>query len=629
MKQWLRLRGLAPVPVLILLVAATTWLYAPGIHGPALLDDRSSIAVLEDLGANRPAALDRVLGDGSGPLGRPVAMATFVAERLWLGTDLATSKTVNIVLHGVNGVLVAWLFTLLLRSARYPHAAWLGVLGGGLWLASPLFVSTVLYVVQRMAMLATTFMLLALIAYSYWRERFIRGRSHAWLAALVPMCVLLAIYSKEPGIVVLPVLVLLELLWFGCRNPDDGRNLWLWRGCWILLAGGAVLVAGVFLLVPEWLLAHYRLREFTLGERLLTETRILWDYVGQLLWPEVSRMGLYHDDIVLSRSLTDPASTAFAVAGWVVVALLLAVARRWSLGRRVAFCMLLFLVGHSTESTVLPLELYFEHRNYFPAIGLFLLPVLMMAAVARRWPVLAPPLLAWLGVAILLLALQTSSQVQVWSDSRLLRFNQLIAHPHSFRANADMAVLYAHASALAPALEYSRRAHAAGTERRGDHYIRNLALACIAGSPLPSEMQPGLGALEGTRPLSSVATMHALVDMLQDGRCPQLDGVEIADQLALVYLRPDTQATAAANMYSMLAVLENALERYDNAYLYTARFRAQVPDSTRGLLMQLHFTTALGKVEEAQALKQHLLALRERGVLTVAEEQTLALYLEH
>ncbi|QIB66625.1 hypothetical protein [Kineobactrum salinum] len=628
MRQALGFGAWAPLLVLVLLLVAVSWLYAPGIHGPALLDDRSSIAVLGDLGVTPRVALDQILGDGSGPLGRPVTMATFVAERFWPDADVATSKTVNIILHGINGVLVVWLFTLLLRSERYPHAFWLGVLGGGLWLASPLFVSTVLYVVQRMAMLATTFMLLALIAYIYWRQRFVRGRSHAWLAALVPACVLLAVYSKESGVVVLPVLVLLELLWFGCRNPDGGRNPWLWRGCWILSAGGAALVVAVFLLVPERLLAHYSLREFTLDERLLTEARILWDYLGQLLWPEVGRMGLYHDDIVVSRSLTDPASTGLAVVGWALVGLLLIIGCRWSLGRQVSFCVLFFLAGHSTESTVLPLELYFEHRNYFPAIGLFLVPALLAATVARRWPVLASPLLAWLGVAILLLTLQTSSQVQLWSDSRLLRFHQVIAHPHSFRANADMAVLYAQAGALSPALEYSRRAHEAGTEQRGDRYIRNLALACIAGKALPVDAQPGPRSLESARPLSSVATMHVFVDMLQDGRCPQLDWIDIANRLASVYLRPGAGATAAADMYSVLAVLENALERYENAYRYTVRFLASEPNNTRGLLMQLHFTTALGKVEEARILKQQLLALQASGELSVADQQTLALYLE-
>jgi hypothetical protein len=39
--------------------------------------------------------------------------------------------------------------------------------------------------------------------------------------------------------------------------------------------------------------------------------------------------------------------------------------------------------------------------------------------------------------------------------------------------------------------------------------------------------------------------------------------------------------------------------------------------------------TALGKVMEANAVKASLLAMQERGQLTVGEQQTLSLYLEN
>jgi tetratricopeptide (TPR) repeat protein len=609
-----------------LLLAATAWLYAPGVHGPALLDDRTSVTLLETDVDSRQR-VEQVFGDGSGPLGRPVTMATFVAERALVGDDLRWSKAINIALHLLNGLLLAWLIHRLLRAAGYSQLVAVALLAAGLWLVSPLWVSTVLYAVQRMAMLACTFMLLALIAYTYWRERYSAGEGGSLRLALVLVCAALAVFAKENGVVVLPVLLLLELLWYGCRRAGrvDKGMLYLVLGALVL---GGVFVLAVFALAPGRFLGHYALREFTLVERVLTQSRILWDYIGQLVWPEVARMGLYHDDVVLSRSLMHPIATLHALLAWCAALLLAAAVSGFPLGRRVAFCLLLFLVGHSIESTVLPLELYFEHRNYFPGIALFLLLALLLAELAQRWPKVAAPVGACFGLALVALSFNTSSQVEIWANSYLLRFNQINAHPASFRANADMAVMYARAGSLDRALEYSAVAHANSREREGDHYLRNLALSCMAGQPLPASAGTIASALDAPRPLSSVATLHVLVRMLQNEQCTQLDRPAIADAFARVYLRPEAGATASANIYALLAVLENALGRYANAYEYTAQFLAQAPGTPRGLLMQLHFSTALGKVSEAEALKRQLLTLQAAGALTVSDQETLALYLE-
>ncbi|HAN29681.1 MAG TPA: hypothetical protein DCP75_18530 [Haliea salexigens] len=608
------------------LLAATAWLYAPGIHGPALLDDRTSVTLLETDVDSRQL-VEQVLGDGSGPLGRPVTMATFVVERALLGADLRWSKAINIALHVINGVLLAWFILLLLRGSGYSGSLAVALLAAGLWLVSPLWVSTVLYAVQRMAMLACTFMLLTLIAYLHWRAAYVRGQSGVWRLLVVGGCAVLAVFAKENGIVVLPVLLLLELLWFGCRRSGvvDRRLLAIALG---LLALGTLFVVSVFLVVPERFLAHYSLREFTLEERLLTQGRILWDYLGQLVWPQTARMGLYHDDVLLSHSLTDPVATLHALLAWGGVLVAAAVTSGFVLGRRVAFCILFYLVGHSVESTVLPLELYFEHRNYFPGIAVFLLAALLLAELQQRWRRVAAPVMAYLALGLVVLSFNTSSQVEIWSNSYLLRFNQINAHPTSFRANADMAVMFARAGSLERALEYSARAHEHTRERAGDRYMRNLALSCIAGQPLSATQEPNRQALVAERPLSSVPTLHTLVKMLQNDECRHLDRSALADTFAAVYLRPQAEATASGNIYALLAVLENALGRYANAYEYTARFLAESPQATRGLLMQLHFSTALGKVEEADDLKQRLLLLQDAGALSVVDQETLALYLE-
>ena len=326
--------------------------------------------------------------------------------------------------------------------------------------------------------------------------------------------------------------------------------------------------------------------------------------------------------------MTNPVATLHALLAWGGVLFAAAVSSGFVLGRRLAFCILFYLVGHGVESTVLPLELYFEHRNYFPGIAVFLLAALLLAELQQRWRRVAAPVMAYLALGLVVLSFNTSSQVEIWANSYLLRFNQINAHPTSFRANADMAVMFARAGSLERALEYSARAHEHTRERTGDHYMRNLALSCIAGQPLSATQEPNRQALVAERPLSSVPTLHTLVKILQNDECQHLDRSALADTFAAVYLRPQAEATASGNIYALLAVLENALGRYANAYEYTALFLAESPQATRGLLMQLHFSTALGKVEEADDLKQRLLLLQDAGALSVVDQETLALYLE-
>ncbi len=217
----------------LVLVAATAWIYWPGITGPELLDDRSSVLVIDDLQSRPELAFDYVFGDRSGLFGRSVSMTSFVLEKLYLDEGISGSKKVNIVLHLLNGSLVIWLFWLLFRFLDVTGYRWLAVILGAIWLLHPLLVSTVLYVVQRMAMLSTFFMLLASISYVYWRLGLIAGKGATMLRFLpVPVFFVVALLAKENAIVLVPTLLLLEVLCLQCAGRD---------GKTIQMAAGSVL----------------------------------------------------------------------------------------------------------------------------------------------------------------------------------------------------------------------------------------------------------------------------------------------------------------------------------------------------------------------------------------------------
>jgi hypothetical protein len=618
------------VSLALLLLIISGWIYFPGAAGPALLDDHSSVAVIPDLGTSPELAWDYILGDSSGPLGRPVSMASFVIESLLSERSIETSKQVNISLHLLNGCLVIWLFALLFRHIEVPGAMGFAVLLGAAWLLSPLFVSTVLYVVQRMAMLAATFMLLAMIAYCHWRNYIFKGKLRFDLMLAIGLSFVLAIFAKENAIVLVPLLLLLEALWFEFKNADGQV---VPRSKYVTLAVIGIGAAVVFLILifgQELYLGGYRHRYFSFSERLLTETRILWDYIGQVYLPDVQRMGIYHDDQVLSKSLFDPISTLYAVLAWTFVAIAWVILLRWRYGRYLAFAVAFFLVGHSTESTVFPLELYFEHRNYFPGIGLFLGIGIILGCLVRKYPQMKSPLLGYLVLYAILLASQTSSQVQIWSNRPLLIMDTLNAHPLSSRANADMAVYMAQLGDIEAARHYSARSFSnTKNERSGDYALRDLALSCVVNEPVDGAVFDRLGIDNSSRPFGSVTTLLTLVRLLQDDVCPEFDRLAFADRMAEIFLVDGYPNKGASNIYSSLAVLENALKRYGNAYDYIGRFMILSPGNTRGLLMKLHFATALNKKQDAEMVKAQLQNMGNRGKLTVGEKQTLSLYLEN
>ncbi len=594
-----------------------------------LLDDRAVLLPLSELQENPSLAWDFVFEESSGLLGRAVSMATFVFEKMYLGDSIATTKKINIALHLFNGGLVAWLFYLLFSHLRTPSCGALALVLAAIWLLSPIYASTVLYAVQRMAMLSTTFALAACIAYCYWRTSLSLGREKYSNLVICAGLLTLGLFSKENALVTVPIILLIETLWYQFEDAR-GKPIPRLRSVTLgLIIAGAVGLLVVFIAQYDELAGRFGSRPYTLEERLFTQLPVLWDYVSQTYWPQVQRMGIYHDDVPLSRSLLQPVTTFYAFLGWLAVLALAAVLSFKRVGRYCVLGLLWFLVGHSMEAGPFSLELYFEHRNYLPGVGLVLLLGVFYHLLIGKWRDLSAPVLTYFWIYAGLLAVFTASQVQVWSSRPLLIFNHYNSHPQSYRAITDMSVLMAKLGDMDAAREYSRQSYEASVhERSGDQLIRNLALSCIADRTVEAEVFESLGTDHPRRPFRSPSGLLLLVRMLQNGECDSFDRIAFADRMAQIFLAPDADATANKTVHYALASLENVLQRYANALSYTELFLAQSPSNTDGLLMKLHFTTALGKQGMRQEVISRLQQFDEQGKLTVREQQTLQLYLE-
>ncbi|MDE2197136.1 MAG: hypothetical protein KGJ56_08105 [Gammaproteobacteria bacterium] len=354
--------------------------YLPGLHGPFVFDDVVNILQnraldIHSLSWNQLA--QAALSSNAGPLQRPLSMLSFALNVYFGGLDAYAFKWVNLLIHLLNGVLVYSLLYRVMRVWRrqgavadIPACDWLPPLVAAAWLVHPLNLTAVLYVVQRETSLCSLFILAGCNIYLYARERQLTGNSREpwlWLYAGTLAMLLLALASKETGVLLPVYLLMLEACVFRFRTAANGQ------------ARGLAVFFSVFLLLPlclglVWLFGvrhgaplSYDGREFTLGERLLTEPRVLWLYIRWTLFPRLGDLGLYHDDIVISTGLWSPPTTAMAIAGLLLLAAAaLASARRWPW---FAFGVAWFFTGQLLESTVFPLEIAFEHRNYLADLG--------------------------------------------------------------------------------------------------------------------------------------------------------------------------------------------------------------------------------------------------------------------
>ena len=372
--------------LLVVLVLATGWAYALGLHGTFLFDD---FANLPALGATGPVdtwpTFWRYITSGTAdPTGRPLTLLTFLIDARNWPADPFPFKRTNLILHLLNGALLALLLRRLGRAAfkqtdtrRIDLAA---VIGASFWLLHPLFVSTTLYIVQREAMLPATFTLLGLLAWLH--GRCAMQRSHyldgiVWIAVGLGGCTMLGVLSKANGIL-LPALALVVeyVLLRSCANretldaclPIDRT----YHRVMLLFAWLPAALVAAYLLLQGWgglTRGISSVRPWTLGQRLLTEPRVLMDYLDLLWLPRPFTPGLFNDHILASTSLWSPATTLpalLAMLGLIVGAWLLR--RRWP---ALTLAILFYFVGQSLESSTVALELYFEHRNYLPALLMF------------------------------------------------------------------------------------------------------------------------------------------------------------------------------------------------------------------------------------------------------------------
>ena len=424
----------ATATALLALVILVFW---PGLYGGFIFDDYPNILKQPAVHATaleweqiKRAAMSFPAG-----IGRPLPMASFALDHVYWGLNPFGYKLSGLAVHALNALLVFQLLRLLLRR-RTDSADITAFVLALLWAAHPLQVSTVLYVVQRMETMSLTFVLLAMIAYHQGRIRQQRGeRAWHWLLSCLP---LVAIgYTNKETAALFPAYTLameLTLFQFSAHRAATARN---WR-----VAYGLGVVGGLALLLL--LYGHYAteeafaIREYSATERMLTQLRIVPMYLGWILLPQPSSYLFYYDNYQHSTSLMQPLSTLLG-AGLLTTLL----AAGWVFRRRNTLFSLgifWFLASHAMTSSFLPLELVFEHRNYFSILGV----LLAVFAVVRLVPFRSVPQLQGVAVVAIVLGFLTLTAIRSanWGNPTQLAIELAERNPGSSRASVDLGEQY-------------------------------------------------------------------------------------------------------------------------------------------------------------------------------------------
>jgi len=380
-------------------LAFTVIIYARGVGGNFIYDDFPFIVGNNQLHvahSSFDAWMRAALSFPEAHQGRWLGMLSFALNYYFSGLAIVPYKLTNLAIHLVNGALLYAMLRRLFalaayrndRMARSVNAQWLALAIAATWLILPINLTSVLYVTQRLESLSLTFVLLGLAGYFASRLRNLEAGTSAWPMALWLLGATAAGCAVKESAIMLPLYALIADATLTRLADRTGQ-----RSGPLLVLYAAIL--GIpFVAGTVWLLfwisgpTTYSMNFGTM-QRLYTEARVLVDYLQWTLWPRLDQFALIHDDYELSEGLFSPLSTTLSL-----LMLLGLGGLAWFVRRRAPLAsigILWFFAGHLLTATIIPLDLVFEHRNYFPSIGVLLSLIAFGASlpVDRRIRVLA------------------------------------------------------------------------------------------------------------------------------------------------------------------------------------------------------------------------------------------------
>ncbi len=400
-------------------------------------------------------------GTISDSLYRPVSCLTFALNWYFDNKNVTGYHIVNIAIHfSTASILFLTILSLLgspnlknkFRNSQYPIA----FLSAAFWMINPIQTQAVTYIVQRMSSLAGMFYILGIYLYIKGKgSDSQRNRKLLFFAVFISFAFSLG--SKENAVTFPLSLLLMEFTFF--KEPKQLFDKKVFFGAALTIALSILLTMILAFLFLEknpiaYLSSLYEKRPFTILERVMTQPRVILLYLSLILFPLPNRLSIVHD-VVISRSLFEPWTTfvSIAVVFFLIGFGLTQLRKRPILG----FGLLFFFLNHLVESTILPLEMVFEHRNYLPTMFLFFPVSAALVGVAnyyrdkKRFVYLME--ISFISILIICLCGMTYLRNMVWATEKTLWEDALVKAPKNDKPLQNMAAYYKRIGQMDKALE--------------------------------------------------------------------------------------------------------------------------------------------------------------------------------
>ncbi len=364
---------------------------------------------------------------------RPVRTLTYAVNYAIGGEDPFGYHLVNVLLHGLNVLLVYFLFLKLTRSNLIAGSA------GLLFAVHPVQSAAVAYISGRKDLLAAFFILLGLNLY-------LRSRNGDYSKfAIAFACFLMAILSKEVAIVFPLILLLVDALreW---NEESDGRPSIFRALFWAVrrrpwLYGAFTLLSILALFGAVFVNRASRMEGFwggSLSTHLGTAFKLFVHYLKLIVFPHPLIADYTGGVFPISTGLMEPA-TLFAVF---VVSTYLGISL-WVF-RRNAYLSVGLLWLPVTLAPVLQLipfhEIAADHFLYLPLVGASLVGGVGVSVLStrmqRKW------VGAILGVIVIVCSALVIARNGDWKNRRTLWAATYKSAPDSYRANVNLGLTY-------------------------------------------------------------------------------------------------------------------------------------------------------------------------------------------
>lgn len=438
-----------------LLIGAS--LYIPGLPGGFSHDDFPNIihnTALHIDNLEPDTLLAASFSSESGTLRRPVSMLSFAINYYYTQLNPKYFKIVNIIIHALTSLGIFLLSRCLLRSyialnkkkVTSSQIFYLSLFVSFAWLVSPINLTGVLYIIQRMTSLSALFSIFGLYLYMLGRHSMIFNfKLNIPAFAASALFFVISIFCKENGVLNLLYLICIEIFILHFLSAAS-----ISKKYYMILFLIVVVLPIAFLIAwawhdPSYITKGYEHRPFTMIERLLTQLRALTFYIKQIFIPNNTALGLFHDDFAISKSILHPITT-LASAIFLLLLVLASIFKRKKYAL-FAFGLFFYLCSHLLESTIIALEMIYEHRNYIGSFGIiFAVATTIYFSIKdpanRRFAIVVG--CSWL-IAI---SYTTTSRANQWESSLSLALYEVEHHPKSSRAHYYLGRTYANLSQM-------------------------------------------------------------------------------------------------------------------------------------------------------------------------------------